>query len=516
MLAIGGAVVTILGVGFLLAVAIAAGLFGPVPRVVALAVLSVILGLVAGRMHARRSSDAAVALAATSSAAAFAAVVATTAIYAWLPAFAGLVLALLLAGAGVFVAHRWRSQVLAGLEYVQMILVLPMILQPATDIAFVEFSVFAAIAYVPVVVAVVEHRWLPLFRVASLGLGAVAFIGLIGGTAGSAGGTVRVLTSIVVFLLIAACATALTEVAVLGTALGLSAIAILWLRDETALLGLELTAPVAGAVALATAIAAVRYRGAIRTMLTIGAVTHLLVATLALPVSDHVVAVLLAFEALVLVVAARQRASLPMWGASIAFTLAAIAGLIVLVPVPAVFSTSAVAHATRWEAVVVGLLLAGVGAAHVLSVRDIRVPRIDPAARVLAGLAVGLYGASSAIVAVGLLPGASEVQAMAANVVTTIVWVAVAVGMILRPASPVTRAGYALLIAAIAKLFLADLHTVDGVLRAVLFVLTGLALIGASSQIRKHTDAGTGDGRGDDGPAVDGIEEASTDALRED
>lgn len=489
VLAVAGAIVTILGVGFLLAVAIAAGLFGPIARVSALAVLAVVLGLVSRRVR-RTSEDAAVALAATSAAAAFGVAVAATTVYGWVPPPVGVLGALGLAGAGVFAGHRWRSAGLAGLVYLQALLVLAVIVPLDHAAGYTQLTVFAAVAYVPVVLAVVEHRWLRLFRWASVALGLVALLGVVWSLAAGGPGLAPVLAALAVLALVAAVAMAVGEVAILGSATAATAFSLLALRvHEGQGGGVRLDTILAGVLATLAAAAAVRYRGGMRGMLTVSAVTYLFLATTTLPVSWRAVAVLLAFEALALLLAARVRTSLALWGASLAFTVTALGCLLALVPLPALLATSTVGRTTQWEAVAVGALLAAVGALTFASRSGLRPARVPADVLGLAGIALGLYGATSGIVAVGLLDGASSLQEMGANVITTIVWVGVAVAMILRPASPLSRAGFVLMAAAIAKLFLADLHSVDGVLRAVLFVLTGLVLIGAASQIRRFGGA---------------------------
>lgn len=496
LLAIGGALVTILGVGFLLAVAIAAGIFGPVPRVVSLALLTVALGAVAARLR-DRAPDAAVALAATSSAAAFGVVVAMTTIYGWLPASAGIVAALVIAGAGVFVAHRWGRPVLAGLSYAQVLLVLPMVLGDLDDAAMGRLTIFATIAFLPIVLVVVEHRWMRLYRFAAGALLLVALVGLLTDSVGDTAAVVRLLASLAAAALVAGVATALGEVVVVGAALGVTSLTVLGLRgQEVAFAGVSLDSGAAAVLALACGIAAWRYRARLRAVLTAGAVLHLFLATVALPASDDVIAIALAFEGLVLLLAARSGRSTALWCASLVLSAIACLRLAAMVPLSALFVTSWSVESTRWEAVVVGVLVAAIGAAHTATVKRIQVPKVRDDVRTLVGVAFLLYGASSAVVAVGLLPGASETREMGAAVVTTVIWVAVAVAMILRPASPVTRAGYLVLVAAVAKLFLIDLHAVDGILRAVLFVLTGLALIGASSQIRKFAAPRGSDARG--------------------
>ncbi|ANZ37124.1 hypothetical protein BBK82_14680 [Lentzea guizhouensis] len=110
---VGGAI-TVLGLVMLMVLAIQRGWLGPLPRVVGGAVLSSALigiGMWLHRNPAGRTG--AFALAATGFAGLYLDVIAATSLYGYLPPFAGLVVGLAVAAAGVVLALRWDSQTLA-------------------------------------------------------------------------------------------------------------------------------------------------------------------------------------------------------------------------------------------------------------------------------------------------------------------------------------------------------------------------------------------------------------------
>ena len=121
VLAVAGAVVTLAGVAMLLVIAVRQGWFGPVARVSAGGVLAAVLGGLGARQgsaalgRGREVGAAPVALVATGAATAYLDVVATTAGYGWLAPVPGLALSGAVALAGLWLARRWESELLAVL-----------------------------------------------------------------------------------------------------------------------------------------------------------------------------------------------------------------------------------------------------------------------------------------------------------------------------------------------------------------------------------------------------------------
>ncbi len=128
ILAVVGAAITLIGVAFLLAIAISIGIFGPLPRVISGALLAVVLVVAAERVRRRQQGTAgAIGLAATGFATAYLDVLAVTNIYEWIPAGPGLVLAGGIALVGVLLARSWGSELLASLTVLGVALLAPFV-----------------------------------------------------------------------------------------------------------------------------------------------------------------------------------------------------------------------------------------------------------------------------------------------------------------------------------------------------------------------------------------------------
>ncbi len=119
VLAAVGAGITLIGVAFLLALAIQMGFFGPLARVISGALLAA--GLVATAVVVRRRQEStigALGLAATGLATAYLDLLAVTRIYEWVPTALGLVLAGLVALGGLLLARAWNTELLAVITVV--------------------------------------------------------------------------------------------------------------------------------------------------------------------------------------------------------------------------------------------------------------------------------------------------------------------------------------------------------------------------------------------------------------
>ncbi|WP_324188318.1 DUF2339 domain-containing protein [Nocardia higoensis] len=148
VLAVAGVAVTLIGVVMLLVLAAQAGFFGPVPRVVAGAVFSAVLvgtGIrVSGRTGGRVGG---IALAATGIAGGYLDVVAVTAVYDWLHPVPGFGVALAVAAGGVALAMRWKSQPLAVLVVAGAALSAPFV---TTETVLVTFLIVLQVSCLPV------------------------------------------------------------------------------------------------------------------------------------------------------------------------------------------------------------------------------------------------------------------------------------------------------------------------------------------------------------------------------
>ncbi|HEY4418766.1 MAG TPA: DUF2339 domain-containing protein, partial [Pseudonocardia sp.] len=123
-----GSGVTLLGIVLLLVLAASRGWFSPAARVSAGAVLGMALVVIALRLHRRDSArTGALALAATGFATLYLVVAAATALYGYLPEVSALLVELVVAAAGLGLADRWRSQLLAGGVVVGAALLAPLL-----------------------------------------------------------------------------------------------------------------------------------------------------------------------------------------------------------------------------------------------------------------------------------------------------------------------------------------------------------------------------------------------------
>jgi uncharacterized membrane protein len=102
----------------------------------------------------------------------------------------------------------------------------------------------------------------------------------------------------------------------------------------------------------------------------------------------------------------------------------------------------------------------------------------------VAAAVVALYASTVFTVTAGVLLGGDTRGFFAGHVVATVGWIALAAG-VLHHAGGVPRsrrslpvgAGMAVVAAAVAKLFVFDLGTLDGMFRVVVFIVVGLALL---------------------------------------
>ncbi|OBC14003.1 hypothetical protein A5784_30880 [Mycobacterium sp. 852013-50091_SCH5140682] len=103
----------------------------------------------------------------------------------------------------------------------------------------------------------------------------------------------------------------------------------------------------------------------------------------------------------------------------------------------------------------------------------------------MAAAAVIGYAVTTFTVTVGVLVGGAGAGFFGGHMVATICWIVVAAGLLYYAArlpkaqrSLPIGGGLALVAAAMAKLFLFDLGTLDGIFRVAVFIVVGLALLG--------------------------------------
>ncbi len=481
LLAVAGAGVTLIGVVMLLVLAAQAGIFGPQARVAAGAILSVALVGAGYRVFGRTGGRVGgIALAATGIAGAYLDVVAATAIYGWIQPAVGLAIALGIAGAGLGLAAVWRAQGLALIVVVGAAALSP-VLTDGIGLTLIGFLIVLQLACAPVHV-VRSWPYVHAARTVPVVLALLSAIAL-----AEDGEEYRLLASAVVVAVvgIASCFVAVrrwpSEV-VASVMLAASCVPLLSV-------GALFDRPVA--VAVAAGLAAVLLGLAwwpkllphTRIAALVAAVPALLQACVrgtdldALPIALLVVAA--GF------VAVRSKVSYFVgigFGALAALVFLAYAG-------PDKFADAELAQQEMSISIVVAALL-GIGvvvlagyAAHRLAIVDIR--SAEPLV-LLAG-AVGLYALTAATVGTGVVAAGAD-GFTAGHCVATIAWMLAATALLLRGlrntrfAHVTLVAGLALAGAAVAKLFLFDLATLDGLARVAAFIAVGLLLLVAGTR----------------------------------
>lgn len=486
-LAVAGVAVTLIGVALLVVLAAQAGILAPGVRVAAGAVLSAALVGAGWALHRRPGGRVgAIALALTGIAAAYLDVIAVTTIYEWLPAAAGLVIASVVAGAGLTLARRWDSEHLGLLVLVPLIGLAPAVVGGIT-LLVVGFMLALSAAALPVQLG---RDWLGLHaaRVAAATIPLLVVLMAVDPAPGRAA------------WIAGACAIA-AVLAFLGALLLLPSsshprgVALLAVAGSLPVLGLATTAGRVTSAVLAGALSAVVLGLVLLGDGLPGVAAPVRRIWAALSAGAALVAVVVAFDgpvaapvlfAMALAVAVAGRSSVVARLSASAFTAVAALYYLDTAPLGTLVTPTAlpVPHAVS---TLISSVLA-VGCAVVISSSwvargglDADVSRIFWA---MSGLGA-LYAVTMFTVTAGVLVGGGDEGFFAGHVAATIVWIGVAAAL-LRHAVRLPRTersvavggGMALVAAAMCKLFVFDLGTLDGIFRVVVFIVVGLALLG--------------------------------------
>ncbi len=503
LLAVAGVAVTLIGVVLLLVLAAQAGILRPELRVAAGAVLAGGLTAVGVRMNRRPGGQVgAVALAATGIAAAYMDIVAVTAIYEWLPGVAGLLLAALIAGAGLTLARRWDSQQLGLLVLVPLTILAPVVAD-GISLLLLGFMIALSAATLPVQIGK-DWVWMHAARTAAVTL-PLLFALFIAAVAGA----LRFGED--PWLLGGACAIA-ALLAVVGALLLLPhssrrvAMALLTVFGTLPALVAATAVPrVLGAViaaALAVGLLAIVARprrlpgvdGAVAAIFSaLSAVAALIAVTVAF--AGYVEGPVLLGLSLVVGVAGR-RSVVARW---VAAGFATIGAMLYLAFAPPETLLSAVepSAAGAVSTLVSSVLL--VATALVIAWTWTRGARldVDTVRLVWAGAAVvALYAVTMFTVTAGVLFG-GDGGFLAGHMVATICWIAAAAALFVlarrRPGGDARTVplagGLGLTAAATAKLFLFDLGTLDGMFRVAAFIVVGLVLLGMGANYARSLAA---------------------------
>lgn len=493
LLAVAGAGVTLIGVVMLLVLAAQAGIFGPQARVVAGAVFSGALVFAGTRVFGRPGGRVGgIALAATGIAGGYLTVLAVTSIYGWLEAPLGLGIALGVTAAGVALAAKWESQTLA-LMVVAGVAVLAPVVTDGLTLTLVAFLLVLQIACFP---AQLVRSW-PYLHAARTVPAVLALMGAMAGSAiGSSADDYRLLAAAAI---VAAVGISTTVVAVRKSAHDViasvsMAIAAVPLLLSAALFERTTVAIVQGVLAAAL-LGVAAYRG-LPSHTRVAALAPAAVALLqtcifvtqrdTLPIAALVVA------------AAFVACSEPMRSKVVYLIgagFAVLGGLTYLEVVrPEALAASATAAQELGASTLVSsLLVVGVLVLLVRQAQRLDIGQQNAQLGALVAGAAGLYAVTAATVAAGVaIGGTTGFTAgrgfIAGHSVATIAWMLVATGLLLRGLRIATNAhamlfaGLGLTAAALAKLFLFDLATLDGLLRVAAFIAVGVLLLVAGTR----------------------------------
>ncbi|MGB3354296.1 MAG: DUF2339 domain-containing protein [Mycobacterium sp.] len=489
LLAVAGVAVTLIGVVLLLVLAAQAGILRPEFRVAAGAVLAAALVGAAWWLNVRPGGRVgAIALAATGIAAAYMDIVAVATIYEWVAAPVGLVLAAVIAGGGLTLARRWDSEHLGLLVLVPLIGLAPVVTDGIT-LLLVGFMLALSAVSVPVQLG---RDWIWLHAARSAAAVLPLLVALVA----------RYVDSREDLWLAGACGIA--ALVALGSALIL--LPRTTNRGAMALLtGVGLIPVMSAALAVDHVIAALMAAALSATLLSIVLVGDRLPGVAgvvrqvfsALSAVSALIAVTVAFDGTiagpvllamaVIVAVAGRRDDVARW-AAIGFAIIGAGVHLSYSPLVTLFEPAEIGTGSGVSALVSSILLAASAVTIVWS--------WGSSERVLwvGAAAVIVYAVTSFTVTAGTLIG-GERGFYAGHMAATICWIVMAAA-VFGYAARLPRAdrsvpiggGLGLVGAAMAKLFLFDLGTLDGIFRVVVFIVVGLILLGMGAGYARLLD----------------------------
>jgi uncharacterized membrane protein len=480
LLAVAGVAVTLIGVVLLLVLAAQAGILRPEIRVAGGAVLAAALvGVAIWQYNRPGGRVGAIALAATGIAAAYIDVIAVTTIYDWVSAPVGLILAAIIAGGGLTLARRWDSQHLGVLVLVPLIVLAPIVAGGVT-LLLVGFMLALAAASLPVQLGK-DWIWLHCARIAAstfpllIALLALSFDGrrdlwLVGACAIAAG------LAVVAALILLPRTTNRVLMALVTGAGVLPVLCVALVADRWVA---ALMAAVVAATFLAVVVIGERLPGVNNAVRQIWAAVSAVSATVAVLVAfdGDVAGPILLAMAIVVAVAAR-REMIARW---VAVGLAAVGAAFYLsyAPPSSLIYATETTTAAAVSTLIASLLLIAFAVVFVWTLDH------QESAMWAGGAVVAVYAITTFTVTAGVVIGGEERGFFAGHMAATICWIVMAAALFIY-AARIPRAnrslpiggGLALVGAAMAKLFLFDLGTLDGIFRVAVFIVVGLILLG--------------------------------------
>jgi uncharacterized membrane protein len=510
ILAVAGVWVTLIGVVMLLVLAAQAGLFGPVPRVLAGAVFSAVLVGVGVRVFGRAGGRVGgIALAATGIAGAYLDVVAVTAIYGWLYPALGLAVALAVAAGGVALAMQWKSQPLAVLVVAGAAVLSPVV---TTELVLLAFLIVLQLACVPVQL-VRDWPFLHAVRTVPAVLATLLAIAVAAFDPPARDRVYWLLTAAIAIALVGLVGSVLvvrrrpgdiTATLAFGLAtVPLLAVPVLFERHSGAVISAVFAAVL---LLVAAAPMAPKLRELVRIPGHAAVVAAVTGSFALLEACIGVTEVQTLPIALLLVtigyhgVAGQQRSRVI---AGIAAAFAALGALVYLDTVnPETLATQRFAESVLGISTALGAVLAlAVVAVAVWCVRRLSGTTGTTASILwIPASVVGLYAVTAATVSIGVATGLPD-GFVIGHSAATILWMAAATAALLFGLRNLSRSaavaklalGSGLLVtaAALAKLFLFDLATLDGLVRVAAFLMVGILLLVAGTRYaRAFAEAG--------------------------
>jgi uncharacterized membrane protein len=486
-LAVAGVAVTLIGVVMLLVLAAQAGILRPEIRVGAGALLAGALVFVAARMNSRPGGRVgAIALAATGIAAAYMDVIAITTMYHWVSAPVDLVIAALIGGGGLTLARRWDSQHLGLLVLVPLIVLAPIV---SDGITMLLIAFMLAISAASLLVQLgKDWVWLHTARIAAptfpLLIALVAARIGDGNDAWLAGGCAISAALAIVGALVLLPSTRNRAAIALLTVAGMFPVLCTSVAMAPAVAAL-MAAGLAAAL-LAIVLVADRLPGVTKGVRQIWSATSAVSALIAVTIAfdGEIAAPVLLAMAVVVAVAGR--------GDDVARVVAigfgVVGGLLYLGYAPPTSLVRATLLSTP-DAVAIlvsSILLITAMLAVVWSWIGRGVLENDAIGILLASLGlVVVYSVTTFTVTAGVLVGGESGGFFAGHMAATICWIAMAAALFVYAArrprddrSLPIFGGLALVAGSMAKLFLFDLGTLDGMFRVAVFIVVGLVLLG--------------------------------------
>lgn len=486
-LAVAGVAVTLIGVVLLLVLAAQAGILRPEIRVGAGALLAGALVAVAIRLNSRPGGRVgAVALAATGIAAAYMDVIAVTTIYDWMPAPAGLVTAAIVGGGGLLLARRWDSQQLGLLVLVPLIVLAP-IVSDGVSMLLIAFMLAISAASLPVQLGK-DWIWLHAARITAPTL--PLLIALVAARVGDdnaawlAGGCA-----------IAAMLALIGALVLLPSTRNRSAMALLTVAGMLPVLcaAVGITATVAAMMAagLSAALLAVVLVGdrlpgvttGVRRIWSAASAVSALIAVIVAFDGEIATPILLAMAVVVAVAGRRDDVA-----RLVAIGFAVIGGIFYSAYAPPTSLVRATVLSVPDAVAVLASSILLIAAVLAIAWSWMGRGNLTPdAVRVLlASLSlVVVYAVTTFTVTAGVLAGGENGGFFAGHMAATICWIVMAAALFVYAArrprddrSLPIAGGLALVAGSMAKLFLFDLGTLDGMFRVAVFIVVGLILLG--------------------------------------